>query len=244
MFHPGKPEGVETSGGAGLDRETRLEGVSKSAKAQPINVVIDISHHQQTIQFDRVRADGIVGVIHKASEGLRFVDKKYKERRQQALDAGLLWGAYHFGVAGDGKTQADHFLEAADPIDSTLVVLDYEANRVGPTMTLDQARAFVTHLEQHINRFAGLYSGSLIKELLGGAAAPDPVLSNCFLWIAQYSGLKPTNIPRTFRTWTFWQYTDGVHGNAPHTVDGIGQCDRDMFNGSLANLKRLWGVTG
>jgi lysozyme len=212
--------------------------------AQPINVVIDISHHQQSVDFARVKADGIVGVIHKASEGSRFVDKKYKERRQQALDAGLLWGAYHFGVGGEGKIQADHFLETADPIDSTLVVLDYEANRVGPTMTLDQARAFVTHLEEHINRFAGLYSGSLIKEQLGDAPNPDPVLSKCFLWIAQYRGQKPVNIPTTFRTWTLWQYTDGVHGNAPHTVDGIGQCDRDLFNGSLASLKRLWGVTG
>lgn len=211
--------------------------------ANPINVVIDISHHQPTVDFDKVRADGIVGVIHKASEGTRFIDKKYNARRQQALDAGLLWGAYHFGVGGSGKAQADHFLEAADPIDSTLIVLDFEANRVGPTMTLDQAREFVTHLEQHINRFPGLYSGSLIKEQLGGEP-PDPVLSQCFLWIAQYSGRTPVNIPNTFHTWTFWQYTDGFHGNAPHTVDGIGQCDRDMFNGSLANLRRLWGVTG
>ena len=211
---------------------------------KPINVVIDISHHQQTVQFDQVRADGVVGVIHKASEGTRFVDKKYRERRQQALDAGLWWGAYHFGVGADGRDQADHFLEAADPIDSTLIVLDYEANRVGPTMTLDQAREFVTHLDAHLSRFPGIYSGSLIKQQLGNAQTPDPVLSHCFLWIAQYSGQKPVNIPNTFRTWTLWQYTDGVHGQAPHTVAGIGQCDRDQFNGSLANLRRLWGVTG
>src|SRR5215471_6699704 len=196
--------------------------------AKPINVVIDISHHQTAVDFARVRAAGIVGVIHKATEGSRFVDKKYQERRRQALDAGLLWGAYHFGVGGAGRDQADHFLETVDPTDSTLVVLDYEANRVGPTMTLDQAREFVTHLE----------------EQLGAAPGPDPILSQCFLWIAQYSGQKPVNIPRTFPRWTLWQYTDGVHGNTPHTVAGIGLCDRDLFNGSLANLRRLWGVTG
>ena len=43
--------------------------------------------------------------------------------------------------------------------------------------------------------------------------------------------------------WTFWQYTDGVHGPAPHRVDGVGRCDRNKFNGSLAQLKKLWGVT-
>src|ERR1051325_1622656 len=211
---------------------------------KPINVVIDISHHQATVDFARVRAAGIIGVIHKATEGFRFVDRKYAERRQQALDAGLLWGAYHFGVGGSGRDQADHFLETVDPTDSTLVALDYEANRVGATMTLDQAREFVTHLEEHIGRFAGLYSGSLIKEQLGAAPVPDPILSQCFLWISQYGGRKPINIPNTFPRWTLWQYTDGVHGGTPHTVDGIGMCDRDLFNGSLANLRRLWGVTG
>ena len=210
---------------------------------KPINAVIDISHHQATVDFTRVRAAGIVGVIHKATEGSRFVDKKYAERRQQALDAGLFWGAYHFGVGGSGRDQADHFLETANPTGGTLVVLDFEANRVGATMTLDQAREFVTHLDAHINRFPGLYSGSLIKEQLGTAPV-DPVLSQCFLWIAQYSGQKPIDIPATFRRWTLWQYTDGVHGNTPHTVDGIGLCDRDIFNGGLANLRRLWGVTG
>jgi hypothetical protein len=86
---------------------------------------------------------------------------------------------------------------------------------------------------------AGLYSGHLIKEQLGGATRPDRQLSKCFLWLAQYNGPKPLNIPSTFRTWTFWQYTDGVHGPEPHRVDGVGLCDRNQFNGSLSRLKTL-----
>jgi lysozyme len=210
---------------------------------KPANVVIDVSHHQERVDFERVRAAGIRGVIHKATEGFRFVDKKYATRRQQALDAGLLWGAYHFGVGGDGSDQADHFLETVTPTPDTLLVLDYEPNFTGPTMTLDQAREFVSHIDDQAGRFPGFYSGHLIKEQLGSVQSPDPVLSECFLWIAQYRGQKPINIPPTFRTWTFWQYTDGVHGNEPHRVDGVGLCDRDMFNGSLANLRRLWGVS-
>jgi lysozyme len=37
-----------------------------------------------------------------------------------------------------------------------------------------------------------------------------------------------------------WQYTDGALGGEPHTVAGIGRCDRDTFNGSVAQLRRLW----
>ena len=210
------------------------------AKAQ--NVVIDLSHHNETVDFGRIQADGIVGVIHKATQGTAFTDKKYRERRDAALDAGLLWGAYHFGVGADGSDQADFFLGTVQPDKRTLLVLDYEANLTGPTMTLDQAREFAEHTEAVAGRYPGLYSGHLIKEQLAGLPAPDPVLSNCFLWIAQYKGPKPLNIPATFGTWTLWQYTDGVAGEEPHRVDGVGQCDRNKFNGSIAQLRKLWGV--
>jgi hypothetical protein len=54
-------------------------------------------------------------------------------------------------------------------------------------------------------------------------------------------GPRPLNIPATFGTLTFWQYTDGVHGLGPYAVDGVRRCDRDQFNGSLAQLRTLWG---
>ena len=48
--------------------------------------------------FAAVRRSGILGVIHKATEGGDFVDKSYAIRQPQAEQAGLLWGAYHFGT--------------------------------------------------------------------------------------------------------------------------------------------------
>jgi lysozyme len=209
---------------------------------QPINVVIDLSHHQETVDFKKIKAAGIVGVIHKATQGLTYTDQMYAERKAQALGEGLLWGAYHFGVGGDGSDQADFFLNTAKLDAGTLIVLDYEPNLTGPTMSLDQAREFVDHTQEVTGRYPGLYSGHLIKEQLAGVTTPDPILSNCFLWIAQYNGPKPLNIPPMFKTWTFWQYTDGVHGTDPHSVDGVGLCDRNQFNGSLSQLNKLWGV--
>jgi lysozyme len=214
------------------------------AAARPINVVIDLSHHNERVDFAKVKADGIVGVIHKATQGLKYVDKLYAARQKAASDAGLLWGAYHFGVGGDGSDQADFFLSTVRPDRDVLLVLDYESNLTGPTMSLDQAREFVEHVAEVVGRWPGLYSGHLIKEQLGGVSSPDPQLSNCFLWLAQYNGPRPLNIPPTFKTWTFWQYTDGVLGAPPNRVDGVGLCDRNMFNGQLSQLRRLWGVAG
>jgi len=163
----------------------------------------------------------------------------YQTNRQKALDAGLLWGAYHFGTGADGAAQADFFLQVVDPGPDTLLVLDYEPNTQGATMTLDQARAFVTEVNDKVGRFPGLYSGSLIKEQLGNNS--DEILAQCFFWLAQY-GPTPV-VPANWDTWTLWQYTDGNLGPQPHTVPGIGACDRDKFNGDLDGLKALWGVS-
>jgi lysozyme len=206
-----------------------------------INVVVDLSHHNGNVDLAKAQQAGIAGVIHKATQGTGITDNMYAQNRQKAQAAGLLWGAYHFGSAGDGAAQADFFLNNANADEKTLLVLDYEPNQTpNTTMTIDQARAFVSRIKEVTGRFPGLYSGNLIKEQLGGQP-PDALLSQCFLWIAQY-GPQPTNIPATWSTWTFWQYTDGVHGPQPHSIDGIGNCDRDQFNGTIEQLQQLWGV--
>ena len=106
-------------------------------------------------------------------------------------------------------------------------------------MSLDDARSFVSQVNDKVGRFPGLYSGSLIKQQLGNNQ--DPILAQCFFWLAQYG---PTAVvPKNWPTWTLWQYTDGNVGPQPHSVPGIGACDRDKFNGDLDGLKTLWGVT-
>ena len=204
----------------------------------PLNVVIDISHHNANPNFQQAKAAGTVGVIHKATQGLTYKDPMYVTNRQKALDAGLLWGAYHFGDGSDGAAQADFFLSVVNPGADTLLVLDFEPNTQGATMSLDDARAFVGEVNAKVGRFPGLYSGSLIKEQLGNNA--DPILAQCFFWLAQYG--NSAVVPANWSTWTLWQYTDGSVGPQPHSVSGIGNCDRDKFNGDLDALNKLWGV--
>jgi lysozyme len=205
-----------------------------------INSVIDLSHHNTVSSFQDVKDNGVVGVIHKATEGHSVVDAKYHARRQRALDAGLLWGAYHFGTKGGVQQQVDHFLEIVNPESTDLLVLDFEPNGVLGTMTLAEAEEFVDLINQRTQRFPGLYSGqAFINSRLGGNTTT--VLKTCFLWIARYSSQKPS-APPAWNTFTLWQYTDGNTGDQPHQVPGIGRCDRDKFNGDLAGLQRLWGV--
>ena len=202
----------------------------------PLNAVVDISHHNGNINLQQAKADGIIGVIHKATQGQSGLDPMYVTNRGKAQAAGMLWGAYHFASGGDGVEQAQHFLDTVGTFQNTLLVLDFEPNPSGPSMALEDARAFVTHVNQVTGRFPGLYSGSYIKELLGSGS--DPVLAQCWLWLAQYG---PTAVvPANWPTWTMWQYTDGAVGPQPHQVNGIGHCDRDKFNGTEDQLRTLW----
>ena len=206
--------------------------------AESLNAIIDISHHNGTINLTKAKDAGILGVIQKATQGQTNVDPTYKTNRTKAKNAGLLWGAYHFATGSDGLKQAEHFLGMVGDDPTTLLVLDFEPNLTGPSMTLEEARAFVTHIHAQTGRFPGLYSGHYIKQLLG--TKKDPVLANCWFWLAQY-GPTPV-VPVNWPTWTLWQYTDGAIGPNPHAVNGVGRCDRDKFNGDEAQLRTWWGV--
>ena len=200
------------------------------------NSVIDISHHNGNVDFARAKQDGIIGVFHKATQGTGYTDPTYATRKAAANAAGLKWGAYHFGTGSDGIEQARHFLTVAEPGPSDLLVLDFEDNPSGTRMTLDGARAFVTYIQLQTGRWPGLYAGSYLKQALGDAS--DPILGNCWFWLAQYG--SNADVPTNWGRWTFWQYTDGKHGPAPHSVDGVGPCDRDKFNGDATSLAAFW----
>ncbi len=111
-----------------------------------INAVIDLSHHNGNVDLGKAAADGIAGVIHKATQGTTFTDNMYLTNRDKSESASLLWGAYHFGDGSDAKTQADHFLNFVQPEADTLLVLDFEENTAGDSMTLDGARTFVARI--------------------------------------------------------------------------------------------------
>lgn len=122
------------------------------------NVIIDLSHNSANANLQQAQAAGIVGVIHKATQGVAFVDPTYAARRQAAANAGLLWGAYHFGTAADPVAQAKFFLRGASPAAKDLIVLDFEANPGNPanTMSLDQAREFIAALRDAQQTTPGL----------------------------------------------------------------------------------------
>jgi hypothetical protein len=112
------------------------------------NAVVDISHHNGRVNLQKAADSGLIGVIQKATQGEAYVDRTFGRNRKAALDAGLLFGAYHFGTGANGVSQAVHFLDTVQPDKKTVVVLDFEDNPTGSSMTLQEA-ACLLHARSH-----------------------------------------------------------------------------------------------
>lgn len=203
-----------------------------------INAIVDLYHQNSIDMVEAVNA-GLVALIHKATEGTHFKDGRYKERREQAKDLGLLWGSYHFASGELSTDQVDAYLEFTDPEPSEFVCLDWEPSTSGRDMDHYQANNFVESVRKAIHRYPLIYGGALLRE---NTTPEDASLSQCPLWYARY-GPRALGIPCNWSTWTLWQYTDGNVGPKPHSFHGIGYCDRSYYNGTVDELKHAWPLT-
>lgn len=62
--------------------------------------IIDVSGHQGSIDFAKVKAAGVSGVMLKCTEGDGYLSPAFLQNYKNALAAGLAVGAYHFLRAG------------------------------------------------------------------------------------------------------------------------------------------------
>ncbi len=228
--------------------------------AQASNSVVNLSHYDlMRVDFEQMREQGIIGVIHEATYPRNVIDEKYFVRQTEATRAGLLWGAYHYANSSDPVAQADFFLRsvssawhAADPASrphQVLLVLDFELNRhyPGGTMRVEQAVAFVQRIKERTGEYPGVYSGeNRIRGIISNpkvSAEAKRVLSHCWLWVANYHYQPRALAP--WNRWSLWQYTgDGVcdlpRASFPKSVANIRNAERNVFDGSAGDLRNFW----
>jgi len=227
------------------------------------NSVVNMSHYDlMRPDFVAMANEGIVGVIHEATFPRLERDARYYERQRAALEAGLLWGAYHFGDATNPIGQADHFVNAVTsarpPIRpdhpekrrGVLLVLDFEKNGhyPGGTMSVAQAVAFVERIKERTGKYPGLYCSEYrLRQMLygpGATSAHRQTLANCWLWIANYHAEPRNTAP--WRTWHMWQYCGDGKCNLrprsmfPKSVANIRKAERNIFRGDNAALQAFW----
>jgi len=201
-------------------------------------LVLDLSHHETIRSWDDVKASGIYGIIYKATQGQSYKDNTYHHSKEMALEAGLLWGSYHFADGTEVSGQVRNYIDFAEPDDNEIFCLDLE-NNGSNTMILAQAQAFVEHVEEELGRKNQclIYSGNLIKEMLG--SKKSLFWGARRLWLAQY-GPTPT-VQKSWDTYWLWQYSDGEVGPQPHDVAGTSDLvDSNHFDGTPEQLRAQW----
>ena len=127
---------------------------------------IDVSAHQDVVNWGKVAKDDIDFAYIKATEGGDFVDQRFKANWQGAADAGLDRGAYHFFTfCAPAATQARNFLAVAAPDPAALppaVDLELAGNcksRPHRTDVDRELNAFLSIVEEAWGRKTLLYVG-------------------------------------------------------------------------------------
>ena len=138
-----------------------------------------------------------------------------------------------------------------------LIALDLEPNEGNPgnTMRLSQAEAFVQTIQQRTGRLPVVYthpkwadghSMGRRRLALDKPVGPSSILARCPLWVADYR--ETPEIPSAWydKGWTLWQYigdeseSNAAYGTVPRAIPGVSHCDRNLFNGDEAALRRFW----
>lgn len=180
--------------------------------------IIDISHWQGNPDFAKVRAQGVIACIMKATEGTSFRDPVCAANTLAAQKNGIKCCTYHWlkpRKFASATAQMKFYLATIDPVPGERVIIDYEENGC----TLQDLIEAVTALKADPRKLqVTIYSGHLLKEQLNGVL--NTYLSQTTdLWLAQYTAGTPSWPDKTWPHWRLWQYSetgklDGIQGSA------------------------------
>lgn len=194
---------------------------------------IDVSKYNTSVDWERVKADGIdfvfirIGYRGYGKAGTLCNDISFESHISGALEAGLKVGVYYFTQALDtteAKEEADYCIEKLKDYEITLpVVLDYEFPNTGNGYT--GGRMY----DAKLSKAAATKNCTAFCETIQNAGYTPMIYANkndltsvingtslgksFKIWLANYNA-KPTYTG----TYEFWQYTekgkvDGITGN-------------------------------
>jgi lysozyme len=195
---------------------------------------IDISHFQLTIDWDKVKTDGLSFVYIKATEGADGVDDDFVANWKGAEGAGLARGAYHFyNFCKTGSEQAANFIKTV-PADAGVLPATIDLEQSGDCKTMPEKTAFRKDLADFVVKVLAAYGRLPI--LYVNYKIYDKYFKgendSYKLWISDVSHEAPSMPDNS--SWTMWQY--GWHGS----VAGVpGEVDLDVFNGTPQMLASL-----
>lgn len=193
---------------------------------------IDVSHHQQKIDWARLDKKLVQFAFIKATEGGNHKDSLFQQNWREAIHNNIPVAAYHFFTfCKGGDEQARNYIHYVpkDSIDLPPIVdLEYGGNckENRKEDLIAEITRYFEILEDHYQRKVVIYTtNEFYKNYLINQFPDNPI------WIRDI--LSKPNLPDG-RNWLFWQYTN--RGK----IEGINTpVDLNAFNGSREAFEKL-----
>ena len=193
---------------------------------------IDVSHWQGSIDWNKVKNAKYEFAFIKCSEGISWVDPKFKQNQDQARKAGVLCGFYHFANQNDPIKEAEWFMKSVGELQSgELLALDAETGQ-----SPDWCKKFL----DRVSELAG-FKPLLYAPVGNGGDWSKVYNANYGLWIARYASskvyipyyLSPAPKIAVWPFYAIWQYS------SKGSVSGIaGNVDVNYSKMDLATLRK------
>ncbi|MBN9686144.1 MULTISPECIES: glycoside hydrolase family 25 protein [unclassified Corallococcus] len=196
---------------------------------------IDVSRYQSTVNWDDLKARaGFVFV--KATESTGKKDPSFASHWSGARKAGLPRGAYHFfHPKEDVDKQVANFTERlkSDPGELPPVVDVEEFKGEYSGFTCEQLAEKLQRFSQGVEKELGSKPMIYTNHVTWSTRFCDHAyFVDHPLWLAAYKNQSEPKLPKGWKRWHFWQYTENGE------VSGIkGQVDQNYFNGTPDELK-------
>lgn len=217
-------------------RRARLGGSLPAPVAIPVDTSrytihgVDVSKYQGQIDWSAAAEGGTQFAWIKATEGADHMDENFSRNWQDAKEAGVPRGAYHFAFWCRTPAEQMRWFEQNVPVDEDALppVLDVELTPTSKSCTrtlyreevLREMKEMLVEMERHYGKRPVIYSTVDFYEGILHSNA----LSEYPIWVRS-TKYDPV-VRYGSRKWHFWQYqSDG-------RVPGIGtKVDRNAFHG-------------
>lgn len=194
---------------------------------------IDVSHHQQVIDWAKLDKQSVQFAFIKATEGGNHKDSMFQLNWREARRNKILSGAYHFFTfCKEGEEQARNYIHYVprDSIDLPPIIdLEYGGNCAMENRKEDliaEIANFFEIIEDHYQRKVIIYTtNEFYRNYLLNQFPDNPV------WIRDI--IATPKLPDG-RKWTFWQYTNRGRLKGINTP-----VDLNVFSGSREEFSKL-----
>ena len=196
---------------------------------------VDVSRHNGSVNWERLKYEGITFAYIKSTEGSSYIDVKYDDNYKLAKEAEMKVGAYHFYTFGlDGSLQAKHFIHNTIVASKDLIpAIDVEHSSVNRYSNDNDYMQLVINeliiLERNLYHYYGvrplIYTNKDCYKLYIEGRFPENKI-----WMSDLHNEPETKDDN----WIMWQFSHT--GN----IDGIsGDIDLNYFRYSFRQFNQL-----